>query len=209
MQNRYYLGLIAIVAVLLIAYVALVQPKSSNQNQTSQVPQQKQIESTKSAVSKECDNNPTPSLTEGPYYKTASPQRTNISETKTVGIELIVTGYVFDTDCQPIANAWLDFWQADGNGNYDNVGYKLRGHQLTDANGKYQLETVIPGRYPGRTPHIHVKVQANRNSPILTSQLFMPQEPQNQQDVIFNQALVMDVKETPEGKEATFNFIVK
>ena len=60
-------------------------------------------------------------------------------------------------------------------GNYDNVGFRLRGHQFTDAEGRYPLQTIVPGLYPGRTRHIHVKVQAP-NGPILTTQLYFPNE---------------------------------
>lgn len=116
--------------------------------------------------------------------------------------------YVFNENCEPIYSAWLDFWQADGNGVYDNAGYKLRGHQLSDKDGKFLLETVIPGRYPGRTPHIHVKVRASQDSPVITSQLFMPGETQNETDSIFNEGLVMDVKDSADGKIATFNFVI-
>jgi protocatechuate 3,4-dioxygenase beta subunit len=75
------------------------------------------------------------------------------------GEQLLVAGYVLDQNCQPIQNAWLDFWQADANGAYDNTGYVLRGHQFTDGQGRYYLETVLPGEYPGRPPHIHLKIQ--------------------------------------------------
>ena len=53
------------------------------------------------------------------------------------GTRVIVTGYVLTRDCKPIAGAWLDFWQADDIGAYDNTGFKLRGHQFTDAAGRY------------------------------------------------------------------------
>ncbi len=89
------------------------------------------------------------------------------------GTKIIVTGYVLTTDCEPIANAWLDFWQADDQGAYDNAGYRLRGHLFADETGRYTLETIVPGEYPGRTPHIHVKVQAP-NGQILTSQIYFP-----------------------------------
>lgn len=149
----------------------------------------------------------TPSLTEGPYYKTGSPQRTNLTESTTVGEKLAITGLVMDTNCKPIPGAWLDFWQADGDGNYDNVAYKLRGHQFTDSEGKYKLETVIPGKYSRRTPHIHVKVRASENSEILTTQLFLPNKEQNQRDTIFNEALVMKVVNFEDDiKQANFNF---
>src|SRR2546423_512664 len=62
-------------------------------------------------------------LTEGPYYKAGAPQRATLSATGVAGTPLVLTGYVLSTSCQPIANAKLDFWQADGNGNYDNSGY--------------------------------------------------------------------------------------
>src|SRR3954447_6103967 len=107
-----------------------------------------------------CSGTTTPSLTEGPYYKAGSPERTSLLEANMPGTKVVLTGYVYDKNCRPVAHAWLDFWQADANGRYDNSGYTLRGHQYTDANGRYTLETVEPGEYPGRTVHFHVKVQA-------------------------------------------------
>src|SRR5437773_2103220 len=80
-----------------------------------------------------CSGTITPAVTEGPYYKAGSPERTDLLEAGIPGTKLVITGYVYDRNCQPIAGAWLDFWQADGNGQYDNSGYKLRGHQFTDA----------------------------------------------------------------------------
>jgi protocatechuate 3,4-dioxygenase beta subunit len=69
------------------------------------------------------------------------------------------------------------------------------------------LETIEPGVYPGRTRHIHVKVQAP-NSRVLTTQQYFPNEPGNARDGIFNQALVMDVQDTLNGKSATFDYIL-
>jgi len=101
----------------------------------------------------------------------------------------------------------VDFWQADDDGRYDNVGYRLRGHQFTDAAGRYRLETIVPGLERGRTRHIHVKVQAP-NQRVLTTQRSFPGEPRNAQDGIFNGAMVMDVQEIGGGKAATFNFVL-
>jgi protocatechuate 3,4-dioxygenase beta subunit len=123
------------------------------------------------------------------------------------GTKLVLTGYVLTTDCKPIARALLDFWQADANGVYDNNGYTLRGHQFTDANGRYQLTTVVPGLYTGRTVHIHVKVQAP-NGPVITSQLYFPSVAQNQRDSIFNDKLVVAAQNTSDGITATFSFVV-
>jgi len=146
--------------------------------------------------------------TEGPYYKAKSPERTALLEPGMGGTKLIVTGYVLTKDCQPIANAWLDFWQADDHGVYDNAGYRLRGHLFTDETGRFTLATILPGEYPGRTEHIHVKVQAP-NGPILTTQLYFPGVAANDRDSIFDPVLLADVQDTATGKVATFNFVVQ
>ncbi len=145
--------------------------------------------------------------TEGPYFKPSSPLRTSLLEASISGTKLIVTGYVLSTSCQPVKNALLDFWQADANGQYDNQGFKMRGHQFTDDTGKFTLETVIPGLYPGRTRHIHVKVQAP-NQAILTTQLFFPGEARNQTDGIFNQSLLLQMQDITGAKQGNFNFVL-
>ncbi len=151
----------------------------------------------------------TPSQTEGPFYKSGSPQRTSLVEPTMAGTRLIVTGYVLSRGaCKPIPRAWLDFWQADERGDYDTSGYRLRGHQFTDQAGISYLETVMPGLYPGRTRHIHVKVRAPNGS-TLTTQLYFPGEPRNQADGIFNEALLATTRDAPGGKVATFNFIIE
>ena len=149
----------------------------------------------------------TPELTEGPYFTANSPERASLLEPGMAGTKLVLTGYVYDTNCQPVANALLDFWQADANGVYDNSGYTLRGHQFTDANGFYTLTTVVPGLYPGRTEHIHFKVQAP-NGKLITSQLFFPGVAQNDSDGIFNASLVLPIQNTSDGMQAQFNFVV-
>jgi protocatechuate 3,4-dioxygenase beta subunit len=121
------------------------------------------------------DDDDTPSGIEGPYFKRNSPERTNLRTSGVTGVLLSLTGFVYTERCAPVSHALLDFWQADDKGAYDNTGvtYKLRGHQYTNAQGAFVLETVVPKDYPGRTPHIHVKVQA-ANGPILTTQLYFP-----------------------------------
>jgi protocatechuate 3,4-dioxygenase beta subunit len=151
--------------------------------------------------------NSTPELTEGPYYKSGSPETASLYQDGMPGTKIVISGYVYTVDCKPIPNALLDFWQADANGNYDNNGYTLRGHQFTDANGRYQLTTVVPGLYPGRTEHIHVKVQAP-NGTLITTQLFFPGVSQNDADGIYNQALLLNIQESSDGLQGQFNFVV-
>jgi len=145
-------------------------------------------------------------LTEGPYYKPNPPHNATLRTAGVTGTPLTLTGYVVSKSCQPIANAKLDFWQADGNGNYDNSGYTLRGWQLTDANGAYRLETVIPGLYPGRTEHIHFKVTVNGQT--YTSQLFFPGVSQNASDSIYSSRMLVTLNTSTSPVTGTFTFIV-
>ena len=154
------------------------------------------------------DDEVTPRQIEGPFYTPNSPKRTSLHEPGITGTKITLTGVVLTTDCKPVANALVDFWHADDNGEYDNTGFKLRGHQFTDAAGKYSLETIVPGGYPGRTRHFHVKVQA-RNQRLLTTQLYFPDEPRNKTDRFFNPALLMDVKSAGDSKAARFDFVLK
>ncbi len=151
----------------------------------------------------------TPPVDEGPYYTSGSPERGNIAGEGTAGKKLVLEGRVMDRNGKPLPRAWLDFWQADGNGRYDNIGYNLRGHQYADKDGRYRLETVRPMDYMMRAPHIHAKVRANENSPILTVQLYFPGEKKNKTDSLFEKGTVMDVKDTAEGQRATFDFVVE
>ena len=153
------------------------------------------------------DDDPTPAQTEGPYYTPNTPERVSFLEPDMTGTKMVLTGYVLSTHCQPVAQALVDFWHCDDAGVYDNTGYRLRGHQFTDTQGRYTLETIMPAVYPGRTRHIHVKVQAP-NQPVLTSQLYFPGEPENERDGIFHPALVMEMQDTAEGKAAAFNFVL-
>jgi hypothetical protein len=104
---------------------------------------------------------PTVPLTEGPFYKAGSPERTQLAS-------------------------------ADAAGRYDNSGFRFRGHQLTDARGRYILETVMPGEYPGRTEHVHVKLRAPGGK-ILTTQIFFPGARGNDSDPIFYRSLVISL----------------
>jgi protocatechuate 3,4-dioxygenase beta subunit len=154
------------------------------------------------------DDDPTLAQTEGPFFTPSSPERVSLIESGINGTRLVLEGLVVSTSCQPVAGALVDFWQCDDAGNYDNQGYKLRGHQFTKADGGYRLETIVPGLYTGRTRHIHVKVQAP-NRPVLTTQLYFPNEPGNQRDGIFNQSLVLDeYRDDSGGKAGRFQFVL-
>jgi len=203
-------GLGAVILVISIAFVGFVltrqQTDTLNTNTTSIIEEQDRIDITGRKISADCPNDFTILQTGGPYYKAGSPKRQSLIEEGVVGEKITVTGFVFDRNCNPISNAWLDFWQADGKGNYDNQGYRLRGYQYTDNNGRYVLETVMPAQYSSRPPHVHLKLQVKENDPILTSQLYFPGQSKNTTDSIFNSSLIVSMSD--DGNTAIYNFKV-
>ena len=146
----------------------------------------------------------TPRQTEGPFFKTNSPQRTRLVESGSSAASLVLTGIVMTPDCKPVPNALLDFWHSDEKGDYDNRGFRYRGHQHADAQGRYRLETIVPAEYPGRTRHIHVKVQAPRGR-ILTTQIYFPGDPGNKRDGLYLPELEMKQSNVGAG---SFDFVV-
>ncbi|HET9675537.1 MAG TPA: hypothetical protein VFP31_12170 [Gaiellaceae bacterium] len=154
------------------------------------------------------DDEPTPAQTEGPYFTPNSPLRKSIVPAGAAGTRLTLTGRVLSTAARPVARALVDFWQADARGAYDNSGYRFRGHQFTDAKGRFALTTVVPGLYPGRTKHIHVKVQAPGRS-ILTTQLYFPGVARNRTDGIFSaELLVQSWRKVGARRAARFDFVL-
>ena len=148
-----------------------------------------------------CDDGdePTPRQTEGPFYTPSSPGRSSLREAGMAGAPITLSGVVLTRSCRPVAGALVDLWHADDAGAYDNEGFRLRGHQFTDADGRYRFETIVPGLYPGRTRHFHVKYQA-AGGRVLTTQLYFPGEPDNERDGIFRPELLLAI----EGNAASF-----
>ncbi|MFZ5731792.1 MAG: dioxygenase [Pseudomonadota bacterium] len=156
-----------------------------------------------------CDDgdDPTPPQTAGPFFKPRSPQRASLIEPGMAGTRLTLSGTVMTRSCRPVPRVLIDLWQANAKGVYDNTGYRLRGHQFTDADGRFRFETVVPGSYDGRTRHLHLRAQAP-NRRILTTQLYFPDEALNARDGLFNPALVMQTREAGGRVEATYNIVL-
>lgn len=156
-----------------------------------------------------CDSRPTPSNPEGPFYSPGSPERTSLIEEGMEGTPITLRGLVLNTDCEPVAGAKIDFWQTDAAGEYDNEGYRLRGHQYTDAAGRYSLETIVPGQYPGRPAHIHLKIFGPDGREMLTSQLYIPGLSEGVPDGFFDQKLLVRLAAAEGGEQmGFFNFVV-
>jgi protocatechuate 3,4-dioxygenase beta subunit len=151
---------------------------------------------------------PTRPEIEGPFFKPASPVRSDLREPGLAGRPVELSGYVLTRSCRPVAGALVDLWHADDQGDYDNKGFRLRGHQFADAKGRYAFKTILPGLYPGRTRHFHVKVQAAAESPVLTTQLYFPDEPRNREDDFFHPELVMQVAAADDALRARFDVVL-
>jgi len=64
------------------------------------------------------------------------------------------------------------------------TGFQGFGHDITDAAGTYRFRTIKPVAYPGRTPHIHVKV-LDGSRERLTTQFYLKDHPANARDVLY------------------------
>jgi protocatechuate 3,4-dioxygenase beta subunit len=172
------------------------------------------------ATATQVDLKPTPAQIEGPYWLPGSPERHRIRDEETKGEPITITGRVTNVRGVPIPGCWIDFWQANGEAQYDIFGYRLRGHQWTDEEGRYRLETVIPSEYDDdltdadgrttrvyRTAHIHVKVKPPRRQ-MINTQLYFPGLPGNKRDGFCLDDLLLEIVETPTGKEGHFDFVV-
>jgi protocatechuate 3,4-dioxygenase beta subunit len=150
----------------------------------------------------------TPREIEGPYFRLGAPMRSNLLEPGDKP-ELVLSGRVLNEKGTPIPNAIVNLWSSDAVGNYDMVGYKYHGYQITDAGGRYEFTTIVPGCYePRDAKHLHVKVQGN-SSPI-TTQLYVAGEPGNEDDDYYAPELLVECTVDANGtKHGTYDFVVK
>jgi protocatechuate 3,4-dioxygenase beta subunit len=160
------------------------------------------------APTPECrdSDEPTPRQTEGPFYRPRSPRRSDLTE-GVKGRVIELSGLVLTRRCNPLPRTIVDLWHADDKGEYDNKGFRLRGHQISDAAGRYRFRTIVPAVYSGRTRHFHVKVAVPERS-VLTTQLYFPDEPENAQDFLFRRELLMRVTPAGDGLAAQFDFVI-
>jgi len=150
----------------------------------------------------------TPEETAGPFFRPNSPAKSNFREPGVTGVPVNLSGWVLDRNGKPIAGVLLDFWHADASGQYDFNGFRCRGHQFSDTGGRYSLQTIMPELYGDRTRHYHVRLQS-AHGPILTTQLYFPGEARNASDFLFRHDLLLKIRDTTEGRAATFNFVLE
>ncbi len=143
----------------------------------------------------------TPQQTEGPFYPTAFPVdvdndlvQVRGQAARAMGTVLHLQGRVLDANGQLLPGARVEIWQCDARGIYDHPGQRGRdrrdeafqgyGRMRAEADGRYRFRTLKPVAYPGRTPHIHLKVAAE-DGRRLTSQFYVGGEAQNERDFLF------------------------
>jgi protocatechuate 3,4-dioxygenase beta subunit len=115
----------------------------------------------------------------------------NKSITPAVGTITHLTGRVLSPSGEPINNAVVEIWQCDAKAHYiaqgagrGDTNFQGFGRFTTGRKGEYRFRTIKPVPYPGRTPHIHVKVKKGERE-LLTTQLFIAGHPQNKRDGVF------------------------
>jgi protocatechuate 3,4-dioxygenase beta subunit len=151
----------------------------------------------------------TPSQIEGPYFRIGAPRRDSLIEPGITGERMQLSGRVLNPEGKPIPNAVLHFWMSDDKGNYDMAGYLLQGYTLADAEGRYQMEMIVPACYePRQAKHIHVKVQGVSRP--LTTQLFFSDDEDRLRDRWYLKELEIQVEDAPGGgKAGSFDFVIQ
>lgn len=120
----------------------------------------------------------------GPFFVPGAPSRAKIAADEEPGERIVLSGRVFTDDCAtPLVGALLDIWQADKDGVYHDAGanFRLRGQVLTDAEGRFMVETIKPGNYTlaadvWRPAHIHFTASMPGHRPV-TTQLYFKGDP--------------------------------
>jgi catechol 1,2-dioxygenase len=136
----------------------------------------------------------------GPFYRFGAPFQTQLAGPNEPGERLIISGKVYSSDCRSrLPNTLIEIWQANKAGAYDTDkpgnftergDFHLRAMMLTDQQGNYEFETIMPGTYPippnlpglekyaglTRPAHIHFRVSESLHVP-LTTQLYFKEDP--------------------------------
>ena len=150
----------------------------------------------------------TPWQGEGPFYPDRIPVDTDNDLVKNwdtsveaEGKILILNGMLVNLNTQPVKGASIEIWQTDKNGVYLHSGSFARntldkkfqgfGRTKTDRNGHFSFRTIVPTEYPGRTPHIHMKLWREGKN-ILTTQLYILDHPHNKNDFLFQRMSLVE-----------------
>jgi protocatechuate 3,4-dioxygenase beta subunit len=140
----------------------------------------------------------TPRQSEGPFYPRVLPEDSDADLTsfkgqRVSGEVIEIVGRLLATSGEPIARGEVEIWHCDPNGVYAHVGQETVPHfqgfgaVRTDESGGYRFRTTLPGIYPGRARHVHIKARGQRGL-FLTTQMYFPGEADNGQDFLLMRA---------------------
>lgn len=152
-------------------------------------------------------NEPTLAREAGPFFRPNAPLKQDLFLDAPGSAPFTIAGYVVDDRCRPVPQSLIEIWHADENGDYDRQGFRLRGHQFADDQGRWWFNTQMPAPYPGRTRHFHFRVQRPGGA-VLTTQLFFPAEPGNASDRLFDETLLITMADASDGRFGRFDFVV-
>jgi protocatechuate 3,4-dioxygenase alpha subunit len=128
-------------------------------------------------------------------------------------------GLVVDGAGEPAPDALVETWQADPDGRFDHPddprgaqrwpGFRGFARCPTDADGRWAIRTVRPGRVPGpdgvlQAPHIDVTVLARGLLDRLVTRVYFPDEATNADDPVLSlvdpvRRSTLVAKETDDG----------
>lgn len=148
---------------------------------------------------------PSPAQTLGPFYPRNAAERPRATDADLLtvegervlskGVPIFLVGRVVDRRGNPVSDAVVEIWQCDAHAVYHHPGggaeserdphFQGYGVDRTDAKGDFRFRTIRPVAYPGRTPHIHVRVQPASGRAFAT-QLYLPDDPGNARDFLFS-----------------------
>ena len=137
----------------------------------------------KKASTSTCNQSTEDAYGQGPFYSSNAPTIHNnqLADINEIGTRIIISGQVYNLECsEVIPNTEIDIWHANHAGEYDNIGYNLRGKTTTNSQGFYIFESIKPGLYLNgsnyRPSHIHFKITPPGFSTLIT-QLYFQGDP--------------------------------
>lgn len=149
----------------------------------------------------------------GPFYRPGSPLRSNFYRQGDSGKKITLRGKILHKDCAtPYQNAKVELWHCDALGVYDNSSeeFRYRGTVMTDTEGHYAFQTVLPVPYDAgggliRPAHFHMMVTAEGYQPLVT-QLYFTGDANIEEDPWASNSLdrVLPVQEEKDGSSLVF-----
>ena len=146
---------------------------------------------------------PTPVQSLGPFYPQTPAEMPRETDPDLLGMDgdrvlakgtpMYLTGRIVSRNGQPIANALVEIWQCDANAVYHHPAggaesardphFQGYGTARSGADGAFHFRTIKPVAYPGRTPHIHMRVATAIGT--IATQWYLPGDPNNARDGLY------------------------